>query len=659
MSSPLAPMKRALVTGALEALGLELSRAAAIERQIRQPEPGRGDLALPCFELAKLKKQSPPDTARQVSTALSGRAPFDRVEAAGPYVNVTIQAGALAEAIVPGARAPTFGSGEAGKGKTVVIDFSSPNIAKPLAYHHIRSTVIGAAIGRLHHKLGWRVAGINYLGDWGKQFGLLATGFQRYGDPAKRADAKHLVEVYVKANKDADVDSKKTAIAAPDEAKKLVLELEGTRTALAALSDPKAQKPIEKKVRSLEKKLRGMRGLADEADPLAGLDPWYAQLEAQKAAAQAELPAAEARDKEARLFFKQLEESDPGAVAQWREFREASIAEFKRVYARMGVEFTALEGESFYTKVLEATLARVEQKPGVRVSDGALIADLPYKEGEPPILLKTQDGTTLYITRDIAAAIDRFERFGFERSLYVVAADQSLHFQQLIRLLDAMGFEWAKRITHVTFGRVHGMSTRRGSVVFLDEVLDEAVARAREVCEKSERVDRSLLDRTVEAIGVGAVVFGDLKNLRTSDYTFRLEDAVNFDGLTGPYVQYTHARLVSILKKGGGAPSSPSTNLSLLALDEERAALLALARIPEAIVEAVDELEPSVLTRAVLDLAQATSHYLTAGTKEKGKRILLEDQAELRAARLALVDAIRNALAIGLQLLGVQAPDAM
>jgi arginyl-tRNA synthetase len=299
---------------------------------------------------------------------------------------------------------------------------------------------------------------------------------------------------------------------------------------------------------------------------------------------------------------------------------------------------------------------KVTEKPGTKISDGALIVDMPYAAGEPPVLLKTRDGTTLYVTRDIAAALDRHERFDFARSLYVIAQDQALHVAQLKKTLAAMGMAWSEKMTHVAFGRVHGMSTRRGNVVFLDEVLDEAVAKAREICETSESLDRSRLDETVEAIGVGAVVFGDLKNLRASDYTFKLEDVINFDGLTGPYVQYTHARLASIARKAGGVPAA--ADVTLLVLPEERAVMLALARFPDAVAEACDAFEPSIVTRCLLELSQATSHFLTAGSQDRGKRVLVDDLA-LRGARLHLVDAARATLAEGLRILGVRAPDAM
>lgn len=650
MTSPLAPFRTLLATRALEVLGLPTDTAEALARQIRAPEPERGDLALPCFELAKRAKLAPPAAAQQVAAALGE--PFTAVEAVGPYVNVRIVVPALAGAIVPAARDATFGSGVEGAGKTVVIDYSSPNIAKPLAYHHIRSTVIGAALARIHAKRGWKVVAINYLGDWGKQFGLLATGFQRFGDPARRTDAKHLVEVYVRANQEADVEGLRAKVAAPEAARKQIAELVAARAATPA-GDAKA----EKKLKSLEKKLRTELSVGDEIDPVAASEAWIQGLEAAAADAKLHLPAAEARDQEARLFLKRMEDGDPAALAEWQQFREASLAEFQAVYARMGVGFTHFEGESFYNGVLKQTVARVSEKPGTKLSDGARIVDLPYKEGEPPVLLETRDGTTLYITRDLAAAQDRYARFGFERSLYVVAHDQSLHFAQLIRTLGAMGFEWAAKMAHVPFGRVHGMSTRRGKVVFLDEVLDESVAAARELCEASERIDRAHLDRTVEAIGIGAIVFGDLKNLRMSDYTFRREDVVNFDGLTGPYVQFSHARCCSILRKAGGVPAS--ADLSRLVLEEERTVLMALARVPEAVVDACDQYEPSLVTRAILELSQAMATYLTAGNKDRSRRVLVEDDDALRDARLALVDAARNTFAVGLGLLGLSAPDAM
>lgn len=655
--SPLDPFRQELARAVQEALGLPQADLAGIEAQIRVPERAHGDLSLACFELARSQKTNPKALAEQLAERLPAGDSWERVAAAGPYLNVFVVPARLAASVISAARRPDYGDSQDGAGRTVVIDFSSPNIAKPLAFHHIRSTVIGAAIGRLHRSQGWRVVGINYLGDWGKQFGLLATGFQRYGDPAKRGDAKHLIEVYVKANQDADVEGLRAKLNAPKELRALVTELETTRASEQSATDDKEKKKLEKKTKQLERRLRALRGLPEDRDPLSGLVDFIQQLGEAAEAAHAALPAAEARDQEARLFFKKLEDKDPAALAEWREFRETSIAEFQRVYQRMGIEFSSIEGESFYTDVLAQTVARVSERPGTERDGGALIAKVEPKPGEPPILLETKDGTTLYITRDVAAAIDRHERFGFDRALYVVAQDQALHFSQLFRLLEAMGFDFAQHMKHVAFGRVHGMSTRRGSVVFLDEVLDESVSKAREICLASDRIDRAHLEETVEAIGVGAVVFGDLKNLRASDYTFKWEEVLNFEGFTGPYVQFSHARACSILEKGGGAPAT--ADLSRLTLAEERELVLALAAFPEAVKDACESFEPSYVTRALLELAQKTASYFTAGNRDREKRILVEADDALRAARLQLVDAVRATLAKGLGLLGVAAPRSM
>jgi arginyl-tRNA synthetase len=658
MAAPLSSFRRAFAKAVAESQGLSDDLARTIEESLEKPrEEGRGDLALPCFALAKaLGEKNPAAVAERIATALSQDPRWQKLEAVKAFVNVTFSTRSLAEAIVPVSREQGYGGSERDRGKTVVIDFSSPNIAKPLAFHHIRSTVIGAALGRIHRALGWEVRGINYLGDWGKQFGLLATGFSRHGDPAKRSDAKHLVEVYVTANREADVAGLKEQIAKPEEARRVVSDLTRTRASFPEAPNDKEKKTLEKAAARFEKRLREMRGMT-EGDPMLDVETWLGEIEFQKVEAEARLPDAQEKDREARMFLKRMEEKDPEALATWKEFRDTSIADFQKIYGRMGVQFESIEGESFYQDVLDQTLERVRQKPGTRMSDGAEVVDLQQEGTEPPIILKTRDGTTLYVTRDIAAAMHRHERFSFARSLYVVAADQALHFRQLFRTLKAMGFAWAERCEHIQFGRIHGMSTRRGSVIFLDEVLEEAVAKARGICEQSDKIDRTHLAETVEAIGVGAIVFRDLKASRTTDYTFDWNEVLDFAGESGPYVQFSHARCCSIIKKAGGLPAQ--ADLSLLTMDEERPILLALARYPEVLEKACDEKEPSHVTRAILELAKVTASYLTAGNRDRSKRVLLEDDDATRAARLHLIDAVRNTLAHGLGLLGVRAPEAM
>src|ERR671931_253408 len=516
-----------------------------IDAAVKPAEPQHGDLSFPTFPLARALRKPPPAIAADLAAKV--QVPGMQVSAAGPYLNARFELQPFTTEVIDAARAAgeAYGSSDAGAHKTVVIDYSSPNIAKPIAFHHIRSTMIGHALANLYRSQGWRVEGINYLGDWGKQFGLVAVGFQEHGDPARRGEMAHLVEVYVKAN------------------------------ALA------------------------------EAEP--------------------------AFDERAGAFFKRMEEGDPEALQLWREFREVSLRDFRKVYGRLGVEFQHYEGESRYQGRMDQVIEEIARKPGVKESEGALIVDLPYEENEPPVLLRKKDGSTLYATRDLAAAIDRYERFHFDRALYVVATDQSLHFRQLFRVLKEMGKPWADRLVHVNFGRVGGMSTRKGQIVLLTDVLDEAKSRALEKVEeniKTGRIHTADPDGLAEQVGIGAIVFGDLKNRRATDYEFDWEEVLNFEGHSGPYLQYAHARACNILKKGGGAPSAYDG--ALLTLPEEQALLRQVARLPSAVADAVEQNEPSHVSRYLLDLAAAFSRWYTLGNQERDKRVLVEGNESVR-----------------------------
>lgn len=520
------------------------------------------------------------------------------IEVAGPYVNARIAdsafaRGVLDESIGAGER---YGHGDSGQGKTVVIDYSAPNIAKPIAFHHIRSTCIGHAIANLHRAQGWRVEGIDYLGDWGKQFGLVAVGLDEYGDKSRLDDIGHLVDVYVKANARA------------------------------------------------------------EKDP--------------------------AFDEKARAFFKKLEGGDEDARALWLRLRDVSVAGFKGIYARLGIVFEHFDGESRYEgKPMDAAIEEIQKTVGVQTSEGALIAALPYdlKKGRPPFMLRKTDGTTLYLTRDVAAAIDRWDRFQFDRSLYVIAADQSQHCEYLFTLLSKMGKPWANRLTHVKFGRVQGMSTRKGTMHLLSDVLDEAKSRAlekvnanieketreletkegaaRKAAQKRIGVLAANSETLAEQIGVGAIVFGDLKNNRVNDYVFDWDEVMDFEGHTAPYLQYAHARTQSILERAESVGAA--WDASKLVLPEERAVLLAVSRFPAVIARACDEFEPSFVARHLLDLAALFSKYYSLGNQDRTKRVLVEDDDAMRAARLALVRAVKATLASGLRLLGVALPEQM
>jgi arginyl-tRNA synthetase len=571
-SSVYSRYRAAFAQGLATALGVP---ASDIEAQIKPAEPAHGDLSFATFPQAKAQKKAPPAIAAGLAQSVS--VPGLEIKAVGPYVNARFAPLPFTAEVIDATRSAGRAYGgdpDAGRGKTVVIDYSSPNIAKPIGFHHIRTTFLGHCIANIYRALGWRVEGINYLGDWGKQFGLVAVGFQEFGDPARVDDMAHLVDVYVQANKRA------------------------------------------------------------EAEP--------------------------AFDEKAREFFRRMEAGDAEALKLWNQFRETSIRGFKKIYERMGIEFEHIEGESRYQGMMDRVIEQIAKKPGVKESQGALVVDLPYAENEPPILLKKNDGSTLYATRDLAAAQDRYERFHFEKSLYVVAQDQALHFRQVFRTLQEMGQPWADRVEHVAFGRIHGMSTRKGQVVQLSEVLDEAKERASaKVRENIEagRIHTGDAEQLSEQIGLGAIAFGDLKHKRVSDYTFDWDEVLSFEGHTGPYLQYAHARTVSVLRKGGGAPGS--YDAALLVLLEEQALLREIMRLPEVVRDAAEQYEPSLVARLLLDVAAAFSRYFTVGNQEREKRILVDDNDALRAARLALTDATRVTLAAGLTLLGIPTPDNM
>ncbi|HVE87462.1 MAG TPA: arginine--tRNA ligase [Myxococcales bacterium] len=580
MSVPVyARYKHAFTEALAKALGVD---APQVAEQVKPAEPAHGDLSFATFPLAKSQKKAPPAIATALAHGMS--AAGMEVVAAGPYVNARFTVQPFTGEVIESVRAAgeRYASSDAGAGKSVVIDYSSPNIAKPIAFHHVRSTVIGHALANLNRSQGFKVEGVNYLGDWGKQFGLVAVGFQEYGDPARRGDMAHLVEVYVKANARA------------------------------------------------------------EADP--------------------------AFDERAREFFRRMEENDPEALKLWQELRDTSLRDFARIYQRLGVAHEHVEGESRYQGKMDAVIEEIRRTVGVKESQGALIVDMPYADGEPPVLLKKNDGSTLYATRDLAAAIDRHERFHFHRSLYVVASQQALHFKQLFAVLKRMGKEWADRCLHVAFGMVKGMSTRKGTVVLLNDVLEEAKNRALEKVNENVaagKIQTADPERLAEQIGLGAIVFGDLKNRRIVDYTFDWEEVLSFEGHTGPYLQYAHARACNVLRKAGVKLDVASRaelggyDAALLSLPEEQALVRVLARLPEAVEEAVEQSEPSIVSRHVLDVAAAFSRWYTLGNQDRDKRVLVEGHDALRAARLALTDAVRLTLRAGLSLLGIGTPDTM
>lgn len=570
-----------------------------VARLFAPPKGGvAADLALPCFQLAKERKVAPPALATELAGVLAASGLGVAAAATGPFLNLTFQPAAVAALLLPALAADPAQAlrSRAGAGRTLCIDFSSPNIAKHLAFHHIRSTMIGNSLSRLYAATGWKVVRINFLGDWGTAFGRLISGWTREGLTLAQLEAAEdrvtfLNELYVRASQ-------------------------------AAKGDP-------------------------------------------------------ALEDDARRWSKKLEDGDAQARELWQIFKDASLKEFERVYGLLGVAFDSWKGEAYYEDKMAPVLAELEAKGLTSIDQGATVVDLAahgLKEFKKPMLLRRADGGTLYATRDLAAADDRWNEHHFDRALYVVDLGQSLHFKEWFASARLLARPYAERLRHVGFGVLlvwndepgEGLEpgwakgrTRKGKVMLLREVLEEAVDRARAIiAEKNPGLDGAERERIAAQVGIGAVVFNDLKNGRTNDVKFKFEEALRFDGETGPYLQYAHARLCSIERKAAEAAAGAAGDPARLAREDEKQVLLALARLQSQLERAVEADEPSVVAQSLLALASAVSAWLTAGNADQEARVLCAD-AGLSASRLLLVRAARGALGEGLRLLGLGAPERM
>jgi arginyl-tRNA synthetase len=546
--------------------------------RVEQPrDPELGDFAFPCFVLAKALKAAPPKIAAELAPKLAAELEGITAEAAGPYVNFRVERALLAETVLGGVdeQGARYGGSDEGAGRTIVIDLSSPNIAKRMHVGNLRSTIIGAAIQRLHDRLGYRTVGINHIGDWGSQFGKLVAALERWGDEYDlENEAIHsLAAIYVRYHETED-------------------------------SDPE---------------------LAERA-------------------------------KEA---FRELESGVDGPVrAKWRMLTELSLREFDKIYERLGVTFDHIRGEAFYEPYLEPTIERIEAAGITEVSDGALIVDLSsIQKGMAPCLLRKSDGTTLYATRDLAALFHRWEEFEFDRALYVVGGEQKLHFRQLKGVLGRMQLDWETRVEHVAFGLLRlpegKLSARKGKVLAVEDVLDEVVEQARRVVSE-KNPDLTGHARVAEQVGVGALVFNDLKRERTKDVVFDMQEVLSFEGETGPYVQYTHARLASILRKSERPEHADAraAEPDLTSLEDAAAILVRLGRFPEVVRSAATHAEPSELSVWLLAACRELNSWYV-------DHRVLGVEPRLSAARLRLIRACKSVLGNGLELLGVAAPEEM
>jgi arginyl-tRNA synthetase len=560
---------------AAEAVAAATGGAASDFTVAAPPRPELGDYAIAVFPAARRLGAPPPAIAQKVVGAFTPGPELAAAAATGPFVNVKVDRAAAFRWIAGATLGETFTLVRpVAQGQTICIDYSSPNISKQLAYHHIRSTCIGHSLAEIHRALGARVVGINHLGDWGTTHGYLLAAYARWPVAEDELDIEKLNELYVRFRK--------------------VIE---------------------------------------------------------------EAPGAEA---EGRDWFRRLEEGEPEARRLWQLFRDISWREFLTTYRRLDIVFDEIRGESAYEPDMAPVIAMLEAQGLTSISDGALVVELPGEK--TPVLLRTRDGTTLYATRDVAAARYRWETYHFDRSLYVVDRGQSLHFRQLFKLLAISGHEWATRCEHVPFGlvRMGGKKTgsRAGGAILLNDVFDDAAAEVRDkVAARNAELAAEQLTAIGEICGVGAVVFANLLPQRDKDIDFDWEKATSLDGDSGPYLQYQHARCASILRKAEEAVG-PDAAFELLTHDAEWAVAKRLLDFGDTVARAASGSEPHVIAHYLLDLAGDFSRWYTLGNTDRQLRVLCDDPA-LRRARLALTRAVQVALAHGLGLLGLRAPAAM
>lgn len=533
------------------------------------PNSDMGDYAFPVFKLAKTFRKAPNLIAEELAKKEFSNENIKKIANVGPYVNFFVDNSKLVESVLTEAVKDDFGSSHIGVGKNVVFDFSSTNIAKPFHIGHLRSTVIGNAIRNIMKYQGFNTTGVNYIGDYGTQFGMMISAYLKWGDEYKiNADPiKELLNLYVKYNKIAKED--------------------------------------------------------------------------------------ESYMDEARDWFDKLEKKDPTAVKLWSWFREISLKEFQRVYDLLGVEFDNFNGESFHSQFIGDALEAIDKKNLLEESDGAMIINLD-DENLPPVLIKKSNGSSTYLTRDIATAMYRKKTYDFYKNVYVVASQQKLHFEQLRAVLKKMGFDWWNDCEHVSFGMVSmkdgSMKTREGKVIFLEDVLNRAIDKTKSIIEE-RNPNLENKEEVAKQVGVGAVIFQDLFNNRIKDYTFDWDQVLNFDGETGPYTQYTFARSCSILDKGE-FELKDNSKFDLLVDDTEIDIVKHLSKFEEVLLNATEKYEPSFLTRYTVELAKLFNKFYANCPINT-----VED--ELKYQRLYLTYSVNKCLKLSLSLLGIEAPVRM
>jgi hypothetical protein len=534
------------------------------------PQDNMGDYSFPCFSLARTMRKNPAIIAEELASSLDLKA-FEKIENLNAYVNFYVDRKMFEEETLNEIieKKEKYASSDIGKGKNIVVEFSSVNIAKPFHIGHIRSTVIGDALRNIHKFLGYNTIASNYIGDYGTQFGTMIKAYKLWGDDDKlrKSPIKELLNLYVRYNTEAENDEK--------------------------------------------------------------------------------------MKEDARLEFKNLEDGQEEAVRLWSWFKEISFKEFDRVYKMLDIDFDNYNGEAYHSEFIPKVIEELKEKDLLVESDGALIVDLSEFDLPPSIVIKS-NGSSAYITRDIATAINRKKVYDFDKNLYVVATQQNLHFDQLFAILKLMGYDFYKDCKHVSFGMVslkdQTLSTRKGQVVFLEDVLNKAIEKTKEVME-SRHTEIEDIEETAKIVGIGAVKFQELYNNRIKDYVFDWDEVLNFDGETGPYLQYTYARAKSVLRKAG-FEKAEKMNFTKITSDEEFALVKSLANFKDMVIKACEKYEPSLITRHLTEIAKNFNKFYNTC------QVNVEDK-EVKEERLALTYASSLVIKIGLGLLGIKTVEKM
>lgn len=537
------------------------------------PDNKMGDYALPCFKFAKVMRKSPVAIAEELKNTFATDDAISEVEAVNGYLNFRVNRTALVKETLEkiAEQGEAFGSSDTGNGKTICIDYSSVNIAKPFHIGHLSTTVIGGALYRIFRFLGYNAVGINHLGDYGTQFGKLIYAYKHWGseEAVKEGGVKELTRLYVRYHKES------------------------------------------------------------ENDP--------------------------SMDDEARSYFKLIENGDEECVKLFNLFKEITLKEVEKIYDELDIKFDSYAGESFYNDKMQPVIDELAEKGLLVESEGAKIVDLE-KYGMPPCIILRSDGASLYATRDLAAACYRKEHYDFDKCLYVVAYQQNLHFKQIFKVLELMGKPWAKDLVHVAYGMVSllddngnqvAMSTRNGTVVLLEDVLKKCHEKCLEIIEQ-KNPDLEDKENVARQVGTGAVIFGALSNSKIKDIAFSYSKILNFDGETGPYVQYTAARIKSVLRKGGAIGKYEIKNVN----EDEYQLIALLSTFPDVVKAAAERLEPFFVTRYAIDVASAFNKFYF------DCKIIGDDVNETNF-RLAISSATLTVLSSALTLLGIKVPERM